>query len=260
MHDSAFAFGKLFFNTYAGDKKKLIILDIGSQDVNGSLRSLAPKNSNYIGVDFENGKGVDIVIDDPYKLPFDTNSADIIVSSSCFEHSNFFWLVFIECLRVLKPCGILYINAPSNGIFHRYPIDSWRFYPDAGLSLESFGKRSGYNCALLESFIDSRNNEIWNDFVAVFIKDQNDVESYKSRMLNKLKHYTNAHLFGTNEIFHFSGLSPELITRLSHESEIQRLNKIITDLKSSRSVLGWEIMVLTKRIKFLVKKFISFFQ
>jgi SAM-dependent methyltransferase len=125
--------------------KGLTIVDIGSQDVNGSLRSVAPPNNKYIGVDFVEAKGVDVVITDPYSLPFEDESVDAVVSSSCFEHSEFFWLLFNEALRILKPTGLLYINVPSNGQFHRYPVDCWRFYPDSGVALQNWGKRSGYS-------------------------------------------------------------------------------------------------------------------
>jgi hypothetical protein len=63
MHDTAMEFGAAFFNHYAKHAQDLTIVDIGSQDVNGSLRSLAPKSSKYIGVDMVAAKGVDIVID-----------------------------------------------------------------------------------------------------------------------------------------------------------------------------------------------------
>ena len=64
MQDAALEYGKHFFDTYIGDAKDLVIVEIGSQDVNGSLRSLAPPNNKYIGVDFVESKGVDIVITD----------------------------------------------------------------------------------------------------------------------------------------------------------------------------------------------------
>jgi SAM-dependent methyltransferase len=70
-----------------------------------------------------------------YKLPFADGSVDVVLSSSCFEHSEFFWLLFLEILRVLRPEGLFYLNAPSNGPFHRYPVDCWRFYPDSGNAL-----------------------------------------------------------------------------------------------------------------------------
>jgi SAM-dependent methyltransferase len=199
MHPSALKLGALFFNTYLKDSSALTIVDIGSQDVNGSLHDLSPKNCNYIGVDFVGGKNVDIVLDDPYKLPFEKNSIDVIVCSSVFEHSQFFWVLFLEIVRVLKPEGLLYLNAPSNGYIHRYPVDCWRFYPDSGLALVSWAKLNGYRVGLLESFIGDKNLDIesnetwWNDYCAVFIKDTDFSSSYKNRLLHSLTLYTNAH-------------------------------------------------------------------
>jgi SAM-dependent methyltransferase len=137
MHDTAMEYGAEFFNVYLKNAKDLTIIDIGSQDINGSLRSVAPPNNKYIGIDFLKAKGVDVVITDQYSLPFDNESVDVIVSSSCFEHSEFFWLLFNEGLRILKPTGLMYINAPSNGPFHRFPVDCWRFYPDSGVALQN---------------------------------------------------------------------------------------------------------------------------
>ena len=82
MHDTAMEYGALFFKTYANDLKNLTIIDLGSQDVNGSLRSVAPADNRYIGVDFINANGVDIVINDPYTLPFENESVDIVVNNS----------------------------------------------------------------------------------------------------------------------------------------------------------------------------------
>ena len=158
-------YGKCFFDTYLKDAKDLVIVDVGAQDVNGSLRAVAPKNNSYIGVDFEKGNGVDIVISDPYCLPQDDESVDVVVSSSCLEHSEFFWLSFNEMLRILKPSGLLYLNVPSNGDYHRYPVDCWRFFPDSGIALQNWGRRSGYDCSLLESFVGVRKKDVWHDYV-----------------------------------------------------------------------------------------------
>ena len=119
MHPSALDNGGLFFDTYLNAGEALTVLDIGAQDVNGSLRALAPAACRYVGVDFAPGRGVDVVLDDPYRLPFADQSIDAVVSSSCFEHVEMFWLSFNEILRVLKPPGLFYLNAPSNGDFHR---------------------------------------------------------------------------------------------------------------------------------------------
>ena len=203
MHGTAMEHGAAFFNIYLNNAKDLTIIDIGSQDVNGSLRSVAPPNCKYIGVDFVEAKGVDIVITDPYSLPFEDESVDAVVSSSCYEHSEFFWLLFNETLRILKPTGLLYINAPSNGMFHRYPVDCWRFYPDSGVALQNWGKRSGYNCALLESFVGIRKNDIWNDFVAVFVKDESNKGKHTSRIQKASMPFTNGRLYNSENIANY---------------------------------------------------------
>ena len=228
MHDTAMEYGAAFFNTYLKNTKDLTIVDIGSQDVNGSLRSVAPPNNKYIGVDFVEAKGVDVVITDPYSLPFEDESVDAVVSSSCFEHSEFFWLLFNEILRILKPTGLLYINAPSNGEFHRYPVDCWRFYPDSGVALQNWGKRSGYNCALLESFIGIRKNDIWNDFVAVFVKDENNNAKHTSRIQNASMPFTNGRLYNSENIANYVEPSQDQVGHQKLIEIVSALNKILS--------------------------------
>lgn len=228
MHPSAMEFGGLFFKTYCKDRVPLRILDIGAQDVNGSLKTVSPAGTEYIGVDFVEGKGVDVILKDPYILPFEDNSVDAIVCSSVFEHSEFFWLLFLEVLRILKPSGLLYLNVPSNGYIHRYPVDCWRFYPDAGRALVSWAERSGYAPALLESFIGEKNyhtieGDAWNDFVAVFVKQADCRSQYPARMLHSLESYGNAYCDDP--------AVAERSSQLPHDFKlIQQNNQTIVDL------------------------------
>lgn len=163
--------GKVFFSNYCSATNQPVkILDLGGMDVNGSLRQVAPAHCTYIGADMAQGKGVDVLVTDTTRLPFEDNAFDVIVSSSCLEHDDFFWLTFNEMLRVLKPNGFIYLNVPSNANYHRYPNDSWRFYPDSAKALVRWGKRSGYDVELVESFILNQMRDVWNDFVAVVQK------------------------------------------------------------------------------------------
>jgi SAM-dependent methyltransferase len=198
MHDTALKFGEMFFNAYVKTPEGVLIVDIGSQDVTGSLRDLAPSGSAYVGVDFVQGKGVDVVITDPYALPFEADSVDVCVCSSCFEHSEFFWLLYLEVMRILKPSGVFYLNTPSNGAFHRYPVDCWRFYPDSGAALSNWGRRNGYNNCLLESFVGEQKSDIWNDFVAVFLKDESFLQKYPQRIQESLSAFTNGLVYGNS--------------------------------------------------------------
>ena len=191
MHPSSLHHAEVFHNTYLSTSRKpRKIVEIGSQDVNGSLKSVFHKKHDYVGLDFVEGKGVDLVIDDPYSLPLQSGSADVVLCSSVFEHSSMFWLLFEECMRVLKLGGLLYLNVPSNGMVHRYPVDAWRFFPDAGLALEEWSARQHLQGVLLESFVGGRFGEgpegQWCDFVSVFVKGESHKRKYSRRMVDSL--------------------------------------------------------------------------
>ena len=169
MHNTALEIGRLTIEIYA-DRVGARILEIGSLDVNGSLRQFAPEGSEYVGVDIVEGKGVDIVVDPRKPLPFNPQSFDLAIASSVFEHDPAFWMTFLELGRLLRDGGYLYVNTPSNGAVHRYPEDHWRLYPDSGLALERWAKSQQMELTLIESFTAPRIDDIWNDFVAVFRK------------------------------------------------------------------------------------------
>ena len=180
MHPTAYMTGKDFFDTYLDENSK--ILEVGSQNVNGSLRDHS-KSKDYTGLDFVEGQGVDIVLKNAYSYPFENNTFDAVVTSSCFEHSEMFWLSFLECIRVLKPEGVLYCNAPSAFMsYHRYPVDCWRFMPDAGKGFETWARYNNMNCKVLETFIVT-GPKIF-DWCAIFIKDYEYMQKYKHRIMD----------------------------------------------------------------------------
>jgi len=115
-------------------------------------------------------------------------------------------------MRVLKPDGLLYLNAPANGAFHRYPVDCWRFYPDSANALVTWAKRNGMNPQVLESFTTRQRLDIWNDFVAIFVKDATHAHLHPGRMLGKLPLYDNA--FTSDGVLHNFALLPEDIQRI----------------------------------------------
>lgn len=167
MHPSAMAGAADFFLRFSREFSEPTIVEIGSQDVNGSLREVAPP-CKYVGLDFQQAKGVDIVLEDAYHFPLEDNYAEMVITSSCFEHSEMFWLTFLEGVRILKPNGLFYINAPSRGQYHAYPVDCWRFYPDASKALQTWAKRNGYDLTIEYSTILEGP---WGDFVVVYRKN-----------------------------------------------------------------------------------------
>ena len=185
MHQSALLLGKRFFELYQTASPGRV-LDIGSRDINGTLRNCAPQGAEYVGVDLQMGNGVDIVLKDPYSYPFPDKSFDWVVSTSMMEHTGLFWLSFLECCRVLSDTGFLYINAPSNGWYHGYPNDYWRFYPDASLALQEWGQRMNHPVRLIESFIAPQIGSEWNDNVMIFTKAPHLVQSTICSTMSRL--------------------------------------------------------------------------
>jgi SAM-dependent methyltransferase len=120
-------------------------------------------NVEYLGVDIEDGAGVDVVLTDPYKSPFENNSIDIVVTGQMLEHCEFFWLTVSEIARILKPGGYLLAVAPSSGHVHRFPVDCWRFYPDAYAAM---AKWSGLS--VVDSWTDTDTE--WCDAVGILRK------------------------------------------------------------------------------------------
>ena len=184
MHKSAYEIGGKFISRYWSSSMSSV-LEIGSMDVNGTLRDHQPPQSQWTGVDLEAGKGVDIVLDSSHTLPFTDASFDLVIASSVFEHDPFFWKTFTEMVRVTKPNGFIYISAPSNGVVHRYPLDIYRFYPDAGHSLKEWARMQYPEVRLVESFIADQNYYVgepltshWNDFTAVFQRGETMHESF----------------------------------------------------------------------------------
>ena len=201
MHTTSEQNAHRFFNKYVyQNKEPLTILEIGSYIGGFNIRSLNPDNSKYVGVDLREGPGVDVILTDPYVLPFEDNTFDYAISSSCFEHIDFFWLSYLEIMRVLKPSGVLYLNAPSTGDFHRFPIDSWRFFPDSGHSLVKWSKRNGHDTVLLEQYTSNKESDIWADYVGVFLKDSIHIDKYEERIINDFHNYTNGSVFPHNTL------------------------------------------------------------
>lgn len=94
-------------------KKK--ILEIGSYDVNGSIREiLQNSHTEYLGVDLCEGKGVDIV-SYGHELKFDDNSFDVAISCECFEHDQNWVATFLNMCRMTKNGGIVAFTCATLG-------------------------------------------------------------------------------------------------------------------------------------------------
>lgn len=190
MHDTAMIAGSLFGKVYG--KEGMKVLDVGGQDINGSLRKPFEilLKINYTSLDIEEHSSVDIVMKPGDPFPFPDESFDLIVSTSCFEHDPCFWMTFREMGRIIKKGGYIYVNAPSNGPYHGHPGDNWRFYSDAGQALAYWSGKTidgkSYPVTVEETFHILPMHTIWIDFVTVWKrveeKEENIVLSDDIRM------------------------------------------------------------------------------
>ena len=171
MHLSSYEHMAGLIKKYLDSDLPQTIIDVGSYDVNGRYRPLfSQPNWRYTGADLVAGPNVDVVLTSPYRLPFTSHSADIIVSGQAFEHMEFFWLTWLDMVRVLKLDGLIFLIAPSRGPEHRHPVDCWRFYPDGFAALARYGALE-----LLEVHTDwvphhEPASAPWGDTVGVFRK------------------------------------------------------------------------------------------
>ena len=192
MHDTAMISGALFGKVYGSSGMK--VLDVGGQDVNGSLRKPFTDilKINYTSIDIEEHPSVDIVMAPGSDFPFPDESFDLIVSTSCFEHDPCFWQTFREMCRIIKKNGYIYINAPSNGPYHECPGDNWRFYPDAGQALAVWAGKTidgkSYPVKVEETFHILPKKDIWIDFVSIWKRVDTKEENIKLSNETKMKY------------------------------------------------------------------------
>jgi hypothetical protein len=151
--------------TALASSAEVIVLDVGGADVNGTYRDIfRGPQFLYLAVDLVLTNGVGIVVDS-YHLPLGDASVEIVICGQMLEQCEFFWLAFSEMVRVVKPDGYVFLIAPSAGPEHRYPVDCYRFYPDAYRALAKYA-----NCNLIDVWCDQRGP--WNDLVGVFRHDR----------------------------------------------------------------------------------------
>jgi SAM-dependent methyltransferase len=110
------------------------VLEVGSYDDNGSLRSLIGswRPARYVGADVYFGPGVDVVCDaESLVQRFGPDSFDVVLSTEMLEHVKDWRTVIANLKAVLRPSGSLLITTRSHGYpYHGAPFDCWRFEVD----------------------------------------------------------------------------------------------------------------------------------
>lgn len=133
MHPDSITIIGNFIKDYGDRISGKRVLDVGSQDINGSYRPhFEAQGCEYVGTDIVQGKNVD-VISTFERLAFEDETFDVVVSGQMLEHAEKPWLVVKEMSRVLKPGGIVCWIAPWRFMVHKDPLcpyDRWRILDD----------------------------------------------------------------------------------------------------------------------------------
>jgi len=112
-------------------------LEVGAKNYGNTqdLRSLFAGKEQYIGLDMEEGPGVDMVLD--LTQEFEQIDEKIghmrfgtIFCLSVLEHCVQPFIIADHLTRLLKPHGKVCISVPFSWKYHGYPSDYWRFTHD----------------------------------------------------------------------------------------------------------------------------------
>lgn len=102
------------------------VLEVGSLDINGSVRSLF-EGCDYTGVDLAAGPGVDLACPG-HLLEFPSGHFDTVISAECFEHNPFWRETMANMLRMTRPGGLVLMSCATTG---RKEHGTTRTNPDA---------------------------------------------------------------------------------------------------------------------------------
>ena len=112
------------------------ILEVGSKDYGNTqdLRSLFP-DCNYVGVDIEEGRGVDIKLDlisdvDAIISKIGSHKFNTLFCLSVLEHCENPFKMSFNISSLINRNGIIFISVPFSWRIHGYPSDYWRFTPE----------------------------------------------------------------------------------------------------------------------------------
>lgn len=94
--------------------KDVLILDIGSLDINGNNRYLFDSSSLYIGVDVALGPNVDFAILG-HELAVPDETFDVVISTECLEHDRYWQRTLQNAIRMLRPGGMLLMTCATTG-------------------------------------------------------------------------------------------------------------------------------------------------
>lgn len=135
------------------------VLEVGSFNINGTIRIFFDK-CNYIGVDIDQGKCVDVVCEGQ-NLKYKDGFFDTSISCECFEHNPYWIETFKNMYRMTKNNGIIVITCATTGRLEHgtsrsKPEDAlllkWDYYKN--LTEEDFKKEFCFDLMFSEYYFE----------------------------------------------------------------------------------------------------------
>lgn len=137
MHADAYIWVSRAFNNWVQPgSKDLNILEFGSLDINGGVRDIfKPYTNKYIGVDLQDGPGVNFVADAhtfKYSLKF-----DVVVCCEVFEHTPVWREIISNAHSLMNDGGLFIATMAGEGRYphsaiDENPIRDWEYYHNVG--------------------------------------------------------------------------------------------------------------------------------
>lgn len=90
------------------------VIEIGSLNINGTVRDVFKKPNQYIGVDLGEGPGVDWVCKG-HEVPFADNFFDVAISCECFEHDKDWQKTFQKMHSLVHNMGLIVFSCATEG-------------------------------------------------------------------------------------------------------------------------------------------------
>ena len=154
------------------------VLDVGSLDINGNNRFLFDGDYSYTGIDLGEGKNVDVVCRG--HLYKSDEKFDVIVSSECFEHDEFYRETLLNIYSLLKDGGLFLFTCattgrPEHGTTRTSPADA-PFVGDYYKNLEEKDIREVLDVEELFSNFEFRVNKTPQDLYFWGIKKVSEKE------------------------------------------------------------------------------------
>lgn len=90
------------------------VIEIGSLNINGTVRDFFRDNQSYVGIDLMEGPDVDVVCEGS-KYEGQAGASDIVISTECFEHDKTWKDTFRNMHRMTMPGGMVLFTCASTG-------------------------------------------------------------------------------------------------------------------------------------------------